>query len=60
MEKWKKTVANNGAFGAISTNLLKLFFCLRPERLIIKSDAHGFGMNFVLPFYYHPKIEKEK
>lgn len=53
-------MANNGAFGAISTNLLKLFFCLRPERLIIKSDAHGFGMNFVLPFYYHPKIEKEK
>ena len=41
MEKWKKSVDNGGAFGALFTDLSKAFDCLSHELLIAKLDAYG-------------------
>ena len=41
-EKWKKSVDNGGAFGALITDLSKAFDCLPHELLIAKLDAYGF------------------
>ena len=42
MEKWKKSVDNGGAFGALLTALSRTFDCLPHELLIAKLDAYGF------------------
>ena len=42
IEKRKKSVDNGGAFGALFTNLSKVFDCLSHELLIAKVDAYGF------------------
>ena len=42
VEKWKKSVDNSGAFGALLTDLSKAFDCLPHELLIAKLDAYGF------------------
>ena len=42
IEKWKKSVDNGGAFGALFTDLSKAFDCLPHELLIAKLDAYGF------------------
>ena len=36
-EKWKESVNNGGAFGALMTDLSKAFDCLLPELLIAKA-----------------------
>ena len=41
IEKWKKSVDNGGAFGALFTDLSKAFDCLSHELLIAKLDAYG-------------------
>ena len=41
-EKWKKSVDNGGAFGALITDLSKAFDCLPHELLIAKLDAYSF------------------
>ena len=45
MEKWKESVDNGGAFGALFTDLSKAFDCLSLEHLIAKLDAYGFDKN---------------
>ena len=45
IEKWKKSVDNGGAFGALFTDLSKAFDCLSHELLIAKLDAYGFDKN---------------
>ena len=45
IEKWKKSVDNGGAFGALFTDLSKAFDCLSHELLIAKLDAFGFDKN---------------
>ena len=44
-EKWKKSVDNGEAFGALFTDLSKAFDCLSLELLIAKLDAYGFDKN---------------
>ena len=43
IEKWKKSVDNRGAFGALLTDLSKAFDYLPHELLIAKLDAYGFN-----------------
>ena len=45
IEKWRKSVDNGGAFGALFTDLSKAFDCLSHELLIAKLDAYGFDKN---------------
>ena len=45
IEKWKKSVDNGGAFGALFTDLSKAFDCWSHELLIAKLDAYGFDKN---------------
>ena len=45
IEKWKKSVDNGEAFGALFTDLSKAFDCLSHELLIAKLDAYGFDKN---------------
>ena len=47
IEKWKESVDNGGAFGALMTDLYKAFACLHHEILIGKSDAYGFDIRTV-------------
>ena len=42
IEKWRKSVDNGGAFGALLTDLSKAFDCLPHELLLSKLDAYGF------------------
>ena len=42
IEKWKKSVDNGGAFGALLNDLSKALDCLPHELLIAKLDAYGF------------------
>ena len=43
IEKWKSSVDNDGAFGALMTDLSKAFDCLPHELLIAKLEAYGFS-----------------
>ena len=46
-EKWKKSVHNAGAFGALFNDLSKSFDCLSHEHLIPKRDTYGFDKNAI-------------
>ena len=44
LEKWKRSVDNDKAFGALLTDLSKAFDCLDHELLIAKLNAYGFKL----------------
>ena len=46
IEKWKKSVDNGVAFGALLTDLSKAFDYLLHELLIAELDAYGFDKHF--------------
>ena len=47
IEKWKESLDNGGAFGALMTDLSKVFDCLHHELLIAKLDAYDFDLKSV-------------
>ena len=47
IEKWKESVDNGGAFGALMADLPKTFDCLHHGILIAKLDAYGFDIKSV-------------
>ena len=44
IEKWRESVDNGRAFGAVMTDLSKAFRCLHHGLLIAKLDAYGFAI----------------
>ena len=44
LEKWKRSVDNGKAFGALLTDLSKAFDCLDHELLIAKLNTYGFSL----------------
>ena len=47
IEKWKKSLDNDGMFVALMTDLSKVFDCLHHELLIAKLDSYGFDIKSV-------------
>ena len=47
IEKWKKSLNEDGAFGVLQTDLLKTFDCL-PHKLVI-DKIHAYGVNITSP-----------
>ena len=45
IEKWKKTVDNGGAFGALLTDLSKVFGCIPYDLIIARLEACGFHID---------------
>ena len=60
IEKWKKSVDNDGAFGALLTDLSKAFDCLSLELLIAKVDAYGFDKSSLKLIHMHLPNSKQK
>ena len=45
LEKWKSATGNKKSFGALLTDLSKVFDCLSHELLIANLNAYGFNMS---------------
>ena len=60
IEKWKQSVDNVGAFGALMTDLSKEFDCLSNELLIAKLDAFGFDKISLKLVHYYLSNRKQR
>ena len=60
IEKWKKSVDNGGSFGALMTDLSKVFDCLSHELLIAKLDAYGFDNKSLKLIYNYLSNRKQR
>ena len=60
IEKWKESVDNGGAFGALFTDLSKAFNCLSHELLIDKLHAYGFDKRSLMLIYNYLSNLKQR
>ena len=60
IEKWKKSIHNGGAFGALMTDLSKAFDCLSHELLIGKLEAYGFDEKSLKLIYNYLSNRKQR
>ena len=60
IEKWKKSVDNGGAFGALLTGLSKAFDFLSHELLIVKLHAYGFDKRSLVLIYNKLSSRKQR
>ena len=60
IETWKKSVDSGGAFGALITDLSKVFGCLSHDLLIAKLDAYGFDKKSLKLVYSYLSNRKQR
>ena len=60
LEKWRSTVDNKNTFGALLTDLSKVFDCLSHELLLAKLLAYGFSISALRPMYSYLKNRKQR
>ena len=60
LEKWKKSVDQGHVFGALLTNLFKVFDCLLHNLLIAKLNAYGFDNKAVRFAYDYLTSRKQR
>ena len=58
LEKWKRGVDNNKAFGALVTELSKVFDCISHDLLITKLNAYGFSLSALKLVYSYLQNRK--
>ena len=57
--EWKESVANKGAFGALLTDLSKVFDCIPHEPLIVKLSAYKFDFKALKLIYSYINNRKQ-
>ena len=60
IEKWKKSVGNGRAFGALLTDLSKAFDCLSHELLIAQLNAYGFDKRSLTLIFNYLSNRKQR
>ena len=60
IEKWKKTVDNEGVFGALLTDLSKAFDYIPHELIIAKLEAYGFQIDALRLVYDYLSNRKQR
>ena len=60
IEKWKKSLASKGTFGALLTDLSKAFNCMLHELMIAKLDAYGFDLKYLILVFNYLHKRKQR
>ena len=60
IEKWKKVVDNGGAFGALLTDLSKVFDYIPHDLIIAKLEAYGFQIDALRLVYDYLSNRKQR
>ena len=60
IEKWKKSLASKGTFGALLTDLSKAFNCMPHELMIAKLDAYGFDLKYLILVFNYLHKRKQR
>ena len=60
IEKWKKVVDNESAFGTLLTDLSKAFDCIPHDLIIAKLEAYGFQIDALRLVYDYLSNRKQR
>ena len=60
IEKWKKSLASKGTFGALLTDLSKAFNCMPHELMIAKLHAYGFDLKYLILVFNYLHKRKQR